>query len=205
MITAGTSVASRARSSAAPLRLLWLALLLFGFLYTHAAGADSASAHALGTPVTPPSLTDVEPRTGDPAPSFAEARAYGADRPRPLTAAEPYAGHGHGHAPGRWRDGGGEPAEEGARVHVPAPAGQDDPGHSPAPIGHGHGDGGGHSHPAEACDAGHTQHGGEPGPPGRAPLGGPASPEGGAATRAAGGDRALPPLRSSVGSVVQRV
>lgn len=36
---------SRTRYSAGPLRVLWLAALLFTFLYTHAAGAESASAH----------------------------------------------------------------------------------------------------------------------------------------------------------------
>lgn len=38
----------RTRRSAGPLRLLWLATLLFALLYTHAAGADSASAHVTG-------------------------------------------------------------------------------------------------------------------------------------------------------------
>ncbi|MGW1770217.1 hypothetical protein [Streptomyces sp. NPDC002104] len=46
MITArAASGAQRARRPAGALRLLWLAALLFAFLYTHAAGADSASAH----------------------------------------------------------------------------------------------------------------------------------------------------------------
>ncbi|MCX5408807.1 hypothetical protein OHA37_33750 [Streptomyces sp. NBC_00335] len=46
MITArAASGAKRARRPAGALRLLWLAALLFAFLYTHAAGADSASAH----------------------------------------------------------------------------------------------------------------------------------------------------------------
>lgn len=39
---------SRTRHSAGPLRVLWLAALLFTFLYTHAAGAESASAHVTG-------------------------------------------------------------------------------------------------------------------------------------------------------------
>nr|WSW47142.1 hypothetical protein OG296_30810 [Streptomyces sp. NBC_01001] len=42
------SSATRARRPAGPLRLMWLAALLFAFLYTHAAGADSASAHVTG-------------------------------------------------------------------------------------------------------------------------------------------------------------
>ncbi|MFB6516414.1 hypothetical protein [Streptomyces sp. NPDC056401] len=46
MITAGAaSSAKRARRPAGALRLLWLAALLFAFLYTHAAGADTATAH----------------------------------------------------------------------------------------------------------------------------------------------------------------
>ncbi|MFD7256187.1 hypothetical protein [Streptomyces sp. NPDC059874] len=47
------SSAPRTRRSAGPLRLLWLAALLFAFLYTHAAGADSASAHVTGGAVPP--------------------------------------------------------------------------------------------------------------------------------------------------------
>ncbi|MFJ7159924.1 hypothetical protein ACIQUQ_33925 [Streptomyces sp. NPDC101118] len=190
MITAGASVDPRTRSSAGPLRLLWLALLLFGFLYTHAAGADSASAHALGGPVTPPSLTDGGPRTGDATPPPAGGGPHGDGGPLRPTAAEPHTGHGYGRAQAG-PAGSPERPGPGDRAAVPAPGG--------------HGDGGGHSHPAEACDAGHTQHGGELSPPGRAPLGEPASPGSGAATRTAGGDRALPPLRSSVGSVVRRV
>lgn len=46
MITAGAaSSAKRARRPAGALRLLWLAALLFALLYTHAAGADTATAH----------------------------------------------------------------------------------------------------------------------------------------------------------------
>ncbi|MEV7521471.1 hypothetical protein [Streptomyces sp. NPDC091371] len=53
MVTArAASGAPRTRHRAGPLRLLWLAALLFGFLYTHAAGADSASAHVTGGAVT---------------------------------------------------------------------------------------------------------------------------------------------------------
>ncbi|AWZ07810.1 MULTISPECIES: hypothetical protein [unclassified Streptomyces] len=49
MVTARTAFGtSRTRYTAGPLRLLWLAALLFAFLYTHAAGADSASAHVTG-------------------------------------------------------------------------------------------------------------------------------------------------------------
>ncbi|TDU80389.1 hypothetical protein EDD91_7230 [Streptomyces sp. KS 21] len=42
----------RSRHPAGPLRLLWLAALLFALLYTHAAGADSASAHVTGGAVS---------------------------------------------------------------------------------------------------------------------------------------------------------
>ncbi|MGA5412040.1 hypothetical protein ACPCSC_32895 [Streptomyces lavendulocolor] len=49
MVTARTPFkAPRSRRPAGPLRLLLLAALLFAFLYTHAAGADSASAHVSG-------------------------------------------------------------------------------------------------------------------------------------------------------------
>ncbi|WP_405786584.1 hypothetical protein OG753_40215 [Streptomyces sp. NBC_00029] len=47
---------ARTRHQAGPLRLLWLAALLFAFLYTHAAGADSASAHVTGGAVAVPHL-----------------------------------------------------------------------------------------------------------------------------------------------------
>ncbi|MBT2541797.1 hypothetical protein J7E99_14050 [Streptomyces sp. ISL-44] len=57
MVTARlASGASRTRRPAGPLRLLWLAALLFGFLYTHAAGADSATAHVTGGAVAVPHL-----------------------------------------------------------------------------------------------------------------------------------------------------
>ncbi|MCY0933954.1 hypothetical protein [Streptomyces sp. H34-S4] len=39
---------SRTRHPAGPLRLLWLAALIFGFLYTHAAAPDSITAHVTG-------------------------------------------------------------------------------------------------------------------------------------------------------------
>ncbi|MCY0937496.1 hypothetical protein [Streptomyces sp. H34-S4] len=39
---------SRTRHPAGPLHVLWLAALLFGFLYTHAAAPDSATAHVTG-------------------------------------------------------------------------------------------------------------------------------------------------------------
>ncbi|MEV6957094.1 hypothetical protein [Streptomyces sp. NPDC051183] len=45
---------------AGPLRVLWLAALLFAFLYTHAAGADSASAHVTGGAVTVPHLAPAD-------------------------------------------------------------------------------------------------------------------------------------------------
>ncbi|MGW7102892.1 hypothetical protein [Streptomyces sp. NPDC054838] len=47
----------RTRRTAGPLQLLWLAALLLAFLYTHAAGADSATAHITGGAVTIPHLT----------------------------------------------------------------------------------------------------------------------------------------------------
>ncbi|MFI8499610.1 hypothetical protein ACIGFK_14075 [Streptomyces sp. NPDC085524] len=47
----------RTRTSPGPLRLLWLAALLFGFLYTHVAGADSVAAHVAGSAVTVPQLS----------------------------------------------------------------------------------------------------------------------------------------------------
>ncbi|MFD5325185.1 hypothetical protein [Streptomyces sp. NPDC127092] len=54
MITARAPFsATRSRPTAGPLRLLWLAALLFAFLYTHAAGADSASAHVTGGAAVP--------------------------------------------------------------------------------------------------------------------------------------------------------
>ncbi|MFE1788729.1 hypothetical protein ACFW7J_10095 [Streptomyces sp. NPDC059525] len=43
--------------SAGPLRLLWMAALLFGFLYTHVAGADSVTAHVIGSAITMPQLS----------------------------------------------------------------------------------------------------------------------------------------------------
>ncbi|MBW5480573.1 hypothetical protein [Streptomyces bambusae] len=140
----------RTRAGAGPLRLLWLAALLFGFLYTHAAGADSASAHAVGAVVTAPRPTGESAATG---------HAY--DR------------HDH---------------------------------HDQLPTGHG--DGGGHSHPAETCDAGHPQQDiglTPPGPGLHSVL--PDAAESATALRADrdGDGRALPPLRGSVGSVVQQV
>ncbi|MFE9842062.1 hypothetical protein [Streptomyces goshikiensis] len=150
MITASRKPGTpRSRTSAGPLRLLWLAALLFGFLYTHAAGADSASAHALGVMITAPQPTGEHATADD--------------------------DHGHGH---------------GRSGTLPT----------------GHGDGGGHTPAAETCDAGHTQQGGDLPPPKQglqSTLPGPH--ESTANPRADGGCRALPPLRSSVGSVVQRV
>ncbi|MET7911779.1 hypothetical protein ABZS98_26615 [Streptomyces avermitilis] len=57
MITARlASSTTRTRHPAGPLRLLWLTALLFAFLYTHAAGSDSASAHVTGGAVAVPHL-----------------------------------------------------------------------------------------------------------------------------------------------------
>ncbi|MFE6836693.1 hypothetical protein ACFVFI_17910 [Streptomyces sp. NPDC057705] len=50
----------RSRRRAGPLRVLWLAALLFALLYTHAAGADSASAHVTGGATTVPHAASVE-------------------------------------------------------------------------------------------------------------------------------------------------
>ncbi|MGW7436775.1 hypothetical protein [Streptomyces sp. NPDC054849] len=50
----------RTRHQAGPLRLLWLAALLFAVLYTHAAGADSASAHVTGGAPTMPHLAPAD-------------------------------------------------------------------------------------------------------------------------------------------------
>ncbi|MFF1497754.1 hypothetical protein [Streptomyces sp. NPDC058304] len=58
MITARAALGTtRTRRTAGPLQLLWLTALLLAFLYTHAAGADSASAHVTGGAVTIPHLT----------------------------------------------------------------------------------------------------------------------------------------------------
>ncbi|MCX5381537.1 hypothetical protein [Streptomyces sp. NBC_00091] len=147
-MTRAASSAPRTRRAAGPLRLLWLAALLFAFLYTHAAGADSASAHVSGGAVTV---------------TYFESASESAD--------------------------GGGPPHHGER----APGGLED--------------GGGHAHPAEACASGHPQQGvdvpglplvafGEPAPACAAMT---------PAPWARTAPSALPPLRSSLGSVVQRV
>lgn len=46
MVTAWSPLCKpRARSSAGPLRVLWLAALLFGFLYSHGVSSESAAGH----------------------------------------------------------------------------------------------------------------------------------------------------------------
>ncbi|MCY0921585.1 hypothetical protein OS965_25980 [Streptomyces sp. H27-G5] len=63
MVTARAAFSTRrTRRPAGPLRLLWLAALLFAFLYTHAAGAESASAHVTGggVAVPHPALAETE-------------------------------------------------------------------------------------------------------------------------------------------------
>ncbi|MDJ0383185.1 hypothetical protein [Streptomyces sp. G-G2] len=61
MITARSAFSTtRTRRQAGPLRLLWLTALLFAFLYTHAAGADSASAHVTGGAVAVPYLAPAD-------------------------------------------------------------------------------------------------------------------------------------------------
>lgn len=157
MITApAASSAKRARRPAGALRLVWLAALLFAFLYTHAAGADSATAHVARG-----------------AAPVAHLDAIGADG----------AGlHDGGDVPGGQEHDGGD-----------------------VPGGHEHG--GGHAHPAEACASAHPQQGAELPAPSLLPLGdlSPAV----AATGPARWERTvpsgLPPLRSALGSVVQRV
>ncbi|MDQ0939298.1 hypothetical protein QFZ67_001003 [Streptomyces sp. V1I1] len=54
MVTAWSSPRKpRARISAGPLRVLWLAVLLFGFLFTHDASAHSASSHPAASAAPP--------------------------------------------------------------------------------------------------------------------------------------------------------
>lgn len=66
MITARPAFSTtRTRPPAGPLRLLWLTALLFAFLYTHAAGADSASAHVTGGAVTVPHLAPADTGSAD--------------------------------------------------------------------------------------------------------------------------------------------
>lgn len=64
MITARPAFSTtRTRHQVGPLRVLWLAALLFAFLYTHAAGADSATAHSTAGAITVPHLAPAD--TGD--------------------------------------------------------------------------------------------------------------------------------------------
>ncbi|MFJ2592229.1 hypothetical protein [Streptomyces erythrochromogenes] len=151
MITARPAFSTtRTRHQAGPLRLLWLTALLFAFLYTHAAGADTASAHIASGAVTVPHLAPAD------------------------TGGVP--GHGD-QRPDRRNDDGSD-------------------------------DGGtGHSHPAQACASGHPQQGCDlPGPPLAAIT--PRTDALAAATRQPWTQTlpcGLPPLRSSLGSVVQQV
>lgn len=102
MITArAASSAKRARRPAGALRLLWLAALLFAFLYTHAAGAESASAHVARGAVP---VAHLDATGGDRA--FAGDRVIALDR---AGAADP---HGAEAPRGHGGDGGhGHPAE----------------------------------------------------------------------------------------------
>ncbi|MCX5336708.1 hypothetical protein [Streptomyces sp. NBC_00140] len=60
MVTARSSSGkTRARFSAGPLHVLWLAALLFGFLFTHDATAHSASSHWAAGAVTSSTETHV--------------------------------------------------------------------------------------------------------------------------------------------------
>uniref|UniRef100_A0AAU2JIA7 Secreted protein n=1 Tax=Streptomyces sp. NBC_00049 TaxID=2903617 RepID=A0AAU2JIA7_9ACTN len=84
MVTARAAFGTtRPRRPAGPLRLLWLSALLFAFLYTHAAGADSASAHVTGGAVAVPHQVPAE--TGG---------AHGHDGPNPDGRDD---GSGHSH------------------------------------------------------------------------------------------------------------
>ncbi|MEV4230242.1 hypothetical protein AB0J81_24695 [Streptomyces bobili] len=146
MITARPAFSTtRTRHRAGPLRLLWLAALLFAFLYTHAAGADSASAHVTGDAVTVPHLASAD--TG--GTQHDEAQQH--DR-----------------------------RDDGDR---------------------------GHSHPAEACTSGQPQQSCDlPGPhlaaiAVRTPACAATAPQPWTQTPPCG----LPPLHSSLGSVVQQV
>ncbi|WP_329125032.1 hypothetical protein [Streptomyces sp. NBC_01353] len=56
---------TRIRQPAGPLRLLWVAAVLFAFLYTHVAGADSASAHVTGGTATVPHLAPADAEGSD--------------------------------------------------------------------------------------------------------------------------------------------
>ncbi|MGW7134148.1 hypothetical protein ACWGIA_38235 [Streptomyces bobili] len=147
MITARPAFSTtRTRHRAGPLRLLWLAALLLAFLYTHAAGADSASAHVTGGTVTVPHLASADTKGAQ----HDEAQQH--DR-------------------------------------------RDDDGAD------------GHSHPAEACTAGQPQQSCDlPGPHLTAIAGWTAAC---AATApqpwTQPPPRGLPPLHSSLGSVVQQV
>ncbi|MCJ0874549.1 hypothetical protein [Streptomyces sp. AP-93] len=98
MVTARAAFgAKRARRPAGALRLLWLAALLFAFLYTHAAGADTASAHVV--------------RGAVPAVPVAHLDAIGADDDAPHDAGA-RRGHDDGNGSGH-----GHPAEACASGH----------------------------------------------------------------------------------------
>ncbi|MDK9494437.1 hypothetical protein QEZ40_000310 [Streptomyces katrae] len=76
MVTAQAACSTtRTRRPAGPLHVLWLAALLIAFLYTHAAGADSVSAHVTGGAVAVPHLTAAE---SEGAPGLAIERPDGA-------------------------------------------------------------------------------------------------------------------------------
>lgn len=79
MVTArAASSARRSRRPAGPLRVLWLAALLLALLYTHAAGADSASVHVTGGAVTVPHEVSAE-IAGTHHPDGAEPSGAGGD------------------------------------------------------------------------------------------------------------------------------
>ncbi|WP_327308080.1 hypothetical protein OG730_35435 [Streptomyces sp. NBC_01298] len=121
MITAPVaSGAKRARRPAGALRLLWLAALLFAFLYTHAAGADSASAHVARGAV-PVAHLDVIGLGGAGAGLHDDAASggHGDGAGHDVGAGQ---GDGTGHDVGTGRDDGaghGHPAEACASGHPP--------------------------------------------------------------------------------------
>lgn len=102
MITArAASGAKRARRPAGALRLLWLAALLFAFLYTHAAGADSASAHVARGAVPVAHLDAIGDDRAIAVDRADRADPHGADSPRGQDDDEDTGdddGGGHGHA-----------------------------------------------------------------------------------------------------------
>ncbi len=104
------SGAKRARRPAGALRLLWPAVLLFALLYTHAAGAESATAHVArgAVPVAHLDAAGGDRSTGGDR-AVGDDRAVTVDRADATDAAGPHgaeAPRGHGDGGGH-----GHPAE----------------------------------------------------------------------------------------------